>query len=395
MERGEGNNSIEPMEEMISEEEMESRRAVNELAEYLYNEEDDEQTKHLLMEYFTENSDDHTNGKFEIITENTNYNKLKIIKAIEKGMVKKTKKLKGLKWKNVSGVKPTHFAEEYRNYRLSQGFRGDDDSEDYFRGTHPPQPTENNIRYEEIENSQVIPEIVEDSDDETTTQLDRFSITSDERNARWEEFLTDFRAMRGSNPESQGSDTNEQSQVIEDWDREIEEMERQQREQNELDQMQQNEPIQEIEDWDREIEEMERQQREEQKRQDWLRRQMELRERMWSGIESKEKDMHGDIVVEEINENTRRIGNNVYDYKKGRWYVRIRRGRNFGNLKLISTNPDIDPPRMSCYNCWQHNHRATNCPKPPRKFCSNCGRRGREVEACERCGDRFREMEID
>ena len=98
-----------------------------------------------------------------------------------------------------------------------------------------------------------------------------------------------------------------------------------------------NEQSQEIEDWDREIEEMERQQREEKKRQDWLRRQMELKERMWSGIEFKEKDIYGEIIVIEIDENTRKIGNNVYDYKKGRWYVRIRSGRNFGNLKLIPT----------------------------------------------------------
>ena len=34
------------------------------------------------MEYFKENSDEHTDAKWEIVTENTNYNKLKIIKAI-------------------------------------------------------------------------------------------------------------------------------------------------------------------------------------------------------------------------------------------------------------------------------------------------------------------------
>ena len=74
----------------ISKEESEFGMAVNELAEYLYNKEDNKQTKELLMEYFTENCDDHTNGKLEIVAENTNYYELKIIIAIDKGIVKKT-----------------------------------------------------------------------------------------------------------------------------------------------------------------------------------------------------------------------------------------------------------------------------------------------------------------
>ena len=62
------------------------------------------------MEYFAETSDENTNGKCEISVENTIYNKLKIIKAIDNDMVTKTKKLKRLKWKNVSGVKPHSFS---------------------------------------------------------------------------------------------------------------------------------------------------------------------------------------------------------------------------------------------------------------------------------------------
>ena len=35
---------------------------------------------------------------------------------------------------------------------------------------------------------------------------------------------------------------------------------------------------------------------------------------MWSGIEFNEKDIRGEIIVMEIDENTRKIENNVYDY---------------------------------------------------------------------------------
>ena len=80
---------------------------------------------------------------------------------------------------------------------------------------------------------------------------------------------------------------------------------------NEPNEMQQNEPIQEIEDWDKQIGGMKKQQREEKKRQDWFRRRIELKESRYQEIEDKERDVHGSIQVEEIEENIRKIRNNI------------------------------------------------------------------------------------
>ena len=89
---------------------------------------------------------------------------------------------------------------------------------------------------------------------------------------------------------------------------------------------------------------MKKQKQEERKRHDWLRRQIELKESSWQGIENKERAVHESMQVEEIEENIRKIVKNMYGYRKGRWYIRICRGRNFDNLKRIPTNPELDPP---------------------------------------------------
>lgn len=59
---------------------------------------------------------------------------------------------------------------------------------------------------------------------------------------------------------------------------------------------------------------------------------------------------------------------------------------NYKNVEEIRTNPLLDPPPHSCFNCWSFGHNANGCPKPRNGFfCTNCGRIDRIVSNCERC----------
>ena len=58
----------------------------------------------------------------------------------------------------------------------------------------------------------------------------------------------------------------------------------------------------------------------------------------------------------------------------------------FGGLRVIPTDPAVDPPPYHCYNCWQHGHDMPRCHRPRvRAFCNNCGRHGVDVRDCPRC----------
>lgn len=69
----------------------------------------------------------------------------------------------------------------------------------------------------------------------------------------------------------------------------------------------------------------------------------------------------------------------------------IRAGRYFGGLKIISTNPHLDPPYGSCFNCWDQTHQVRMCPRPRNRLYRNCGRRNLVLEYCPRCGDKYRD----
>ncbi|XP_043481111.1 uncharacterized protein LOC122510492 [Leptopilina heterotoma] len=68
----------------------------------------------------------------------------------------------------------------------------------------------------------------------------------------------------------------------------------------------------------------------------------------------------------------------------------ITRGVLFGGLKLIPTDPELDPPPGSCISCWQFGHRRNDCPNPQYGYCRNCGRRGVTMTDCPRCSDRHK-----
>ncbi|KAJ8683402.1 hypothetical protein QAD02_019194 [Eretmocerus hayati] len=58
----------------------------------------------------------------------------------------------------------------------------------------------------------------------------------------------------------------------------------------------------------------------------------------------------------------------------------------FKDLDPIPTDPTIDPPPKTCYNCWQKGHSQRTCPRPKvGRFCNNCGRRNVEINTCPRC----------
>ena len=61
---------------------------------------------------------------------------------------------------------------------------------------------------------------------------------------------------------------------------------------------------------------MEKQKPERRRRHDWLKRQIKLKESRWQEIGDEERDVHGSIQVEEIEENIRKIENYIYDYRK-------------------------------------------------------------------------------
>ena len=67
------------------------------------------------MDYFVKNSHEHTNDKLEKVVRKSKYNKLKVIKSIDKGIIRKNKKLRNLKWKVLKGYEQGHFAKEYRD----------------------------------------------------------------------------------------------------------------------------------------------------------------------------------------------------------------------------------------------------------------------------------------
>ncbi|XP_058797064.1 uncharacterized protein LOC131673046 [Phymastichus coffea] len=66
-------------------------------------------------------------------------------------------------------------------------------------------------------------------------------------------------------------------------------------------------------------------------------------------------------------------------------------GAGFGNLRAIPTDPTIDPPGRSCFNCWMPGHSYRTCPRPTEanQYCGNCGRRGVGVENCPRCAEEY------
>lgn len=67
-----------------------------------------------------------------------------------------------------------------------------------------------------------------------------------------------------------------------------------------------------------------------------------------------------------------------------------RRGTLAGELQPIPINPLIDPPPITCFNCWQEGHRVRQCPRPvTRSYCRNCGRSGVEERTCPRCSQLF------
>ncbi|XP_051172562.1 uncharacterized protein LOC127288898 [Leptopilina boulardi] len=57
----------------------------------------------------------------------------------------------------------------------------------------------------------------------------------------------------------------------------------------------------------------------------------------------------------------------------------------FKGLDPILTDPRLDPPMRSCFNCWKRGHRLSDCPKEWADFCKNCGRREVTLNTCPRC----------
>ncbi|XP_043469787.1 uncharacterized protein LOC122503348 [Leptopilina heterotoma] len=67
----------------------------------------------------------------------------------------------------------------------------------------------------------------------------------------------------------------------------------------------------------------------------------------------------------------------------------IKSGRMFGSLDQIATDPDLDPPHGSCFNCWEKKHHLKDCPDQLNTFCRNCGRRNVLIDSCPRCARVF------
>ena len=67
-------------------------------------------------------------------------------------------------------------------------------------------------------------------------------------------------------------------------------------------------------------------------------------------------------------------------------FPRVTKGIKFGGLTSIVTDPRVDPPLGSCFNCWQRGHVALRCPRPKqRNYCFNCGRVNVDMTVCPRC----------
>lgn len=72
-----------------------------------------------------------------------------------------------------------------------------------------------------------------------------------------------------------------------------------------------------------------------------------------------------------------------------------RSGVIFRDVKIIPTDPKIDPPPHACINCWQHGHCRARCPRPRNgTYCDNCGRRGVMLVStdipCPRCSAAYK-----
>ena len=70
------------------------------------------------------------------------------------------------------------------------------------------------------------------------------------------------------------------------------------------------------------------------------------------------------------------------------------RGCRFGNLRSIPSNPNLDPPPHTCFNCRRNckdgkGHKVLECPEVYRLHCENCGRRGVHVLECPRCSEAY------
>ena len=66
-------------------------------------------------------------------------------------------------------------------------------------------------------------------------------------------------------------------------------------------------------------------------------------------------------------------------------------GIKFGGLVRIPTDPALDPPPFTCFNCWGRGHPALRCPLPQQRvFCFNCGRRDVDLSQCPRCSEPHR-----
>ena len=66
------------------------------------------------------------------------------------------------------------------------------------------------------------------------------------------------------------------------------------------------------------------------------------------------------------------------------------RGCQFGGLKPIPFDPELDPRPGLCFWCWSPYHRQKDCPEKGvhwRTVCFNCGRKRRTFDTCERCRD--------
>ncbi|KAL7306594.1 hypothetical protein TKK_0001281 [Trichogramma kaykai] len=72
----------------------------------------------------------------------------------------------------------------------------------------------------------------------------------------------------------------------------------------------------------------------------------------------------------------------------------ILKGMLFGDLKPISTDPELDPPADVCHICWQSGHTRMTCKHPIKGiFCNNCGRKGIAIDDCPRCGQKYQEYQ--
>lgn len=66
----------------------------------------------------------------------------------------------------------------------------------------------------------------------------------------------------------------------------------------------------------------------------------------------------------------------------------IKKGVMFEGLKIIPTDPSLDPPSGVCLSCWERGHIRRQCPTPYRgNFCSNCVRRGVILTSCPCCAE--------